>query len=78
MSKKYSIEFSRGVNFIGRNGYFMSSGIQMIKSARRGGDNIELYPITSKGNIGNCLMEIPLEDLDTVIHHLTELKKTIV
>ena len=55
------IKFDKQVHFEGRNGYFKSIGLKVIENHNEG--LIELYPITSKGKTGRCLIEIPKENL---------------
>ena len=56
--------------FTGRNGYFNCSGIQLYS------DNtaVMINPTTSKGEVGNCSIEIPIESIDEVINILKQLK----
>lgn len=58
------IKYKRLVNFIGRNGMFKQSGISVVQHDRK---NVSLIPFTSKNVIGNCFVEIPLEDVPSVI-----------
>ncbi len=58
---KTEIKFKENVQFEGRNGYFKSIGLKVIENHKEG--LIELYPITSKGKTGRCLIEIPKENL---------------
>lgn len=62
------ITFKRIVNFFGRNGYFKSSGISI--SVDSIDTTVSLDPITSKGNIGRCRIEIPIEDIPDVVSTL--------
>lgn len=61
-------KFKRIVNFFGRNGYFKSSGISITTDHL---DNlVSIEPITSKGNIGRCRIEIPIEDIPNIVSTL--------
>lgn len=35
---------------------------------------VQIYPITSKNKLGNCQIEIPLEDIDLFVQTLKDLK----
>src|ERR1035437_2816080 len=58
------IKYTKQVHFIGRNGYFKQSGL-VVQS--HDGENVTLIPLTSRGVTGNCMMDIPLEDVPSVI-----------
>jgi len=66
------IMFSQQTGFKGRNGYFNSIGLQLTK--HNGEDILNIYPITSKNNIGRCLIEIPIEEIDNLIEILKKFK----
>ena len=66
------IMFKTLVKFEGRNGYFNSIGLQLTK--HNGDDILNIYPITSKNNIGRCLIEIPIEEIDSLIEILKKFK----
>ena len=66
-----NIQFKRLTNCTGRNGYFKQSGIDLLVTSN---DSIMLSPITSKGTIGRCDMEIPKESIDELIKVLQSLK----
>lgn len=63
-----NVKYNSIVNFEGRNGFFKQSGleIQTTDSEKR----IQLFPLTSKGAIARCMLEIPEESLDDVIREL--------
>lgn len=61
------ITFNRNVEFCGRNGLFKQSGISVAKVI---GNRVILEPITSKGVIGRCSVEIPVENIPDVIKAL--------
>jgi len=68
------ITYKRTVNFIGRNGMFKQSGIAIDLTEREFKDKttstVELQPFTSRGEIGRAMLEIPLEDVPSVIKAL--------
>lgn len=60
------IPFKKITTFQGRNGTGKCTGI-LISNL---GDNLWIAPITSKGSVGNCGIEIPKEDLPKLIKAL--------
>lgn len=64
------IKYKTTVNFQGRNGMFKQTGMAVQADAK----NVTLQPFTSRGVIGNCFMEIPLESVDEVIEALRSVK----
>jgi hypothetical protein len=66
------VKYNHNVDFIGRNGRFIQSGISIITY---GSGSIMLNPITSKNQIGNCSINIAVENLDEVIKALKEVKE---
>jgi hypothetical protein len=54
------IKFKRPVQFIGRNGCFTAIGLNLIVNSHS--NAVSIAPITSKNAIGNCLIEIPVEE----------------
>ena len=54
------IKFKRQVQFIGRNGCFKSIGLDLIVHPHS--NVVSISPITSKNDIGRCIIEIPVED----------------
>lgn len=66
------LKFKRHVKFEGRNGYFNSIGLKITKFEKD--DILNIYPITSKNNIGRCLIEIPIEEIDNLIKVLNKIK----
>jgi len=62
------INFDRSVNFIGRNGYFKAKGLDLYAN-----ESIVIFqPITSKGNVGRCSIEIPIENVAALMNALSE------
>ena len=66
-----SVKYSRQVNFLGRNGFFKQAGldIQAFNCNYPTGIVI-LSPLTSRGNVARCQIEIPLGDVPSVIEAL--------
>jgi hypothetical protein len=67
-----NVLFSRLTNFLGRNGYMKCSGLDLCKGGLRD-DLLLLSPLTSRGHIGCCELDIPLEDLPALIAGLQKL-----
>lgn len=67
-----NVLFSRQTNFLGRNGYMNCSGLDLCKGGLRD-DLALLSPLTSRGQVGRCELEIPLEDLPALIAGLQKL-----
>ncbi len=63
-----TIEFKRHVTFTGRNGTFKCAGVELMEC----GDRIQISPLTSKGSVGRCDIDIPTENLDEFIAALRE------
>lgn len=67
-----NIKYNKQVNFTGRNGYFKQTGLNVVELAH---DNkIMLAPLTSKGMIGNCDIQIPKENIPELIKFLETIK----
>jgi hypothetical protein len=67
--KTKDIKYDRTVRFIGRNGYFKQSGIEVTAN-----DNLViLQPTTSRGETGRCSIEIPIENVGAVMNALSQL-----
>ena len=57
--------------FLGRNGMYKQAGIIAVLSRNK---CISLTPITCKGFPARCFVEVPIEDVDTLIDMLHNLK----
>lgn len=59
---------TQNLRFTGRNGSFKCVGISVYPV----GDKIEVAPYTSKGLIGNCVIELPAsrEELQSICNSL--------
>jgi hypothetical protein len=62
------IKYDRNVNFIGSNGYFKASGLDIYANE----SIVILQPITSKGEIGICSIEIPIEAIAALMNILNQ------
>jgi hypothetical protein len=67
--KTKTINFKQQVTFTGRNGTFKCVGVEVWELSNR----VTISPITSKGKIGRCDIDIPLENLGEFINALTDL-----
>lgn len=63
------VKFAKTTGFLGRNGYMKCSGIDLSSST----DVVTLSPLTSRGDVGRCNIEIPLDNLPEVIAKLQRL-----
>ena len=57
---------------LGRNGYIQTHGLQ-VQSAPAW-DEVEIYPITSKGHKGRCKIKFPKEAIPELIKALQEIQ----
>lgn len=64
------VDFARETSFLGRNGEFKCSGVQVLTV----GSDVQIAPITSRGDTGRCCIEVPKESLPALI---TELQKLV-
>lgn len=67
-----NVLFSRQTTFLGRNGYMKCSGLDLCQGGLRD-DLVLLAPLTSRGHVGRCELEIQLEDLPALISGLQKL-----
>lgn len=66
------ISFNRKVNFQGRKGWFQSIGLAIFQVQNE--DVINIQPITTREKVGNCMIEIPIEEIDNLIEILKKIK----
>lgn len=59
--------FQKNVLFLGRNGTFKATGLEIREFNRI----INLSPITSQHKLASCFVQIPIEDIPTIIKALT-------
>jgi hypothetical protein len=62
------VVYQKQTTFIGRNGCFKQSGLAITKY----GDAISLEPLTSKGAIGHCQINIPYGNINDVMDALQQ------
>jgi len=62
------LTWKRTTNFTGRNGFLKCNGLDLLKMIHN--KSILISPITSKGKIGRCDIEVPLEAIPAVIQEL--------
>jgi hypothetical protein len=62
-----TIKFDRTVQFLGRNGGFKCTGVSALATSD---DTLMIEPITSKGDVGRCFIEIPIENVSAFINAL--------
>ena len=60
------MDYGRVVEAMGRNGVMKCKGIILTKL----GSAILVQPINSRDQVGNCFIEIPLENIDDFIELL--------
>lgn len=77
MSITKTIKYNSNVSFLGRNGDFDMSALN-IHYYPSTDSPIELTPNTGKGIEGRCSMEIPVDKLNETIEALTKLRDYIV
>ena len=65
------VKFTSETYYIGRNG----KGRQLGLGFTTGSDAVILKPINSRGNLANCQINIPMEDIPKVIETLQALVK---
>ena len=58
---------SRRTQFLGRNGSGHQTGVSVYGTT---GATVIIEPITSKGTVGRCFIEIPKEDIPNFIDAL--------
>ena len=64
----------RQTNFTGRNGYFACGGIEVLHLNHN--NSVMLSPLTSRGVVGRCDIEVPLENVPDLIVQLQALIPT--
>ena len=67
---KNKIMFNKTASFLGRNGCFKSVGIVVFRSS----DGVNICPITSKGEIARCKIEVPECEIDSFCELLQDFK----
>jgi hypothetical protein len=70
------ISFPSGpTQFLGRNGSGKCVGVNVLHTAD---NSIMLEPITSRGLIGRCFIEVPDEAIDGLITLLEQVKEKVI
>ena len=64
---EHEIKYGKTVTFQGRNGNFKQAGIRIWRGSNK---EVWLEPVTGKGGIGNCWIQIPPENVDAVVKAL--------
>lgn len=64
------IKYNQAVNFLGRNGMFKQSGLDIYTLNRT--PIIELTPIDSRSNLARSFIQIPVDALPKVIKALQD------
>jgi pyrimidine deaminase RibD-like protein len=67
-----TIVFDQPLSFLGRNGVFKMTAIQIWRNSMD--NSIWLEPITSKNRTGKCWQQIPNNKIDEVIVALQKMK----
>lgn len=69
------ISYDKDVIFLGRNGEFRCAGLEV---KQYGGIVVQFEPVTSKGEVGRCVIEMPVDKLDELIGVLSEIRRKVV
>jgi hypothetical protein len=69
-----SIEFSQRTESIGRNGMLITTGLYIHKNLWNNGETVSISPVTSKGLVGKCSIEIPTADIPQLINELKRIE----
>ena len=66
------VKVGKGTTYLGRNGNGKVIGISVSKIQIGGTELIEICPINSKGNIAQCYIQFPAQDIKEIIKALQE------
>jgi hypothetical protein len=67
------MKLTEQTEFLGRNGLFKCNGFEISVYVKPNYQKvIMIEPLTSRGQIGRCAIEIPHSDLQTFINQLQE------
>jgi len=66
------VKVGKGTTYLGRNGNGKVTGISVSKMQIGGTELIEICPINSKGNIAQCYIQFPAQDIKEIIKALQE------
>ena len=65
------VKFERQTHFTGRNGYGKCNGIDLLPLDHN--KSLMIAPLTSRGDVGRCDIEVPMENLPELIAKLQEI-----
>jgi hypothetical protein len=68
-----NLAFNRHVTFTGRNGTMKCAGVELMEFD----DRVQISPITSKGDVGRCDIDIPKENVPALIEALAPKKPDV-
>ena len=71
--KTFDVHYDKTVRFIGRNGYFKQSGIEIAFTGNPNTWIVILQHTTSKNETGRCSIERPIENVAAVMNALSQL-----
>jgi len=66
------VKVGKGTTYLGRNGNGKVIGLSVSKMQIGGTELIEICPINSKGNIAQCYIQFPAQDIKEIIKALQE------
>ena len=86
-----NVKYTRQVSYIGRNGMGKQTGLELLyipcsvvsppaksngwKWKSQASSTVSLSPINSKGQVANCIIDIPVENITEVVNALLEVQK---
>jgi len=66
----------RVVSYLGRNGTGKQTGIEILPIGDPSSNQVvTLSPVNSNGNIANCMIDIPVNDIPDVVRQLNKIYK---
>jgi hypothetical protein len=71
-----TVDFGRTVLFLGRNGCFNSVGLHVVDHPTR--ECVGIFPVTSRGKLASCEIEIPVEKVPEVVESLLRMMRQTV
>jgi hypothetical protein len=66
------VKVGKGTTYLGRNGNGKVIGLSVSKMQIGSTELIEICPINSKGNIAQCYIQFPAQDVKEIIKALQE------
>ena len=67
------IMFDNNYHFLGRNGTYKAKGLDVSMFGNSDYAHVDLIPITSKGMLASCTIEIPKNKIQELINELQKL-----